>query len=223
MKNFKRGRRATLNPARHLLAQGLAKGDGDRSADNLVSIDLQPHRLPVRVQPRREAEKSADNLALINLQLHRLPVQVRAKREAEDREGRTSMLDLVASQRVQRKLHLSPVRDNRSVERKRARGLHRRGHNNSRTPLVAASEFTRLGECRGVWIGNTATQRRGYRACTSSSFYGMKPASGGAPSDIDEAGRSRASGKRASQTPYKSKQFCDLHSVQGRAFQQLIA
>lgn len=71
VKNFKRGRRATLNLARHLAVQGPA---------------------------RREAEKSADNLALINLQLRRLPVQVRAKREADDREGRTSMVDLAASQ-----------------------------------------------------------------------------------------------------------------------------
>ena len=102
VKNFKRGRRATLNLARHLAVQGPA---------------------------RREAEKSADNLALINLQLRRLPVQVRAKREADEREGRTSMVDLAASQRVERKLRLSAFRDNRSVERKRERGLQRRGHN----------------------------------------------------------------------------------------------
>jgi hypothetical protein len=54
---------------------------------------------------------------------------VRAKREADDREDRTSMVDPVASQRVERKLHLSAVRDNRIVERKRERGLQRRGHN----------------------------------------------------------------------------------------------
>ena len=103
MKNFKRGRRATLNLARHLAVQGPA---------------------------RREAEKSVeDDLALINLQVRRLPVQVRAKREADEREGRTSMVDLAASQRVERKLRLSAFRDNRSVERKRERGLQRRGHN----------------------------------------------------------------------------------------------
>jgi len=103
VKNFKRGRRATLNLARHLAVQGPA---------------------------RREAEKSVeDNLAPINLQLRRPPVQVRAKREADEREGRTSMVDLAASQRVERKLRLSAFRDNRSVERKRERGLHRRGHN----------------------------------------------------------------------------------------------
>ena len=103
VKNFKRGRRATLNLARHLAVQGPA---------------------------RREAEKSVeDNLAPINLQLRRPPVQVRAKREADERKGRTSMVDLMASQRVERKLHLSAVRDNRSVERKRERGLQRRGHN----------------------------------------------------------------------------------------------
>ena len=122
MKNFKRGRRATLNLARHL-AQGLAKGDGDKPR---TTFNNPP---PAAVRPRREAEKSADNLALINLQVRRLPVQVRAKREADDREGRTSMVDLAASQRVERKLRLSAVRDNRSVERKRERGLQRRGHN----------------------------------------------------------------------------------------------
>ena len=103
VKNFKRGRRATLNLARHLAVQGPA---------------------------RREAEKSVeDNLAPINLQLRRPPLQVRAKREADEREGRTSMVDLAASQRVERKLRLSAFRDNRSVERKRERGLQRRGHN----------------------------------------------------------------------------------------------
>ena len=103
VKNFKRGRRATLNLARHLAVQGPA---------------------------RRAAEKSAeDNRAHINLQPRRLPVQVRAKREADEREGRTSMVDLAASQRVERKLRLSAFKDNWSVERKRERGLQRRGHN----------------------------------------------------------------------------------------------
>jgi len=157
VKNFKRGRRATLNLARHLAVQGparreaeksvednlapinlqlrrppvqvRAKREAEKSADNLALINLQLRRLPVQVRAKREAEKSADNLALINLQLRRLPVQVRAKREADEREGRTSMVDLAASQRVERKLRLSAFRDNRSVERKRERGLQRRGHN----------------------------------------------------------------------------------------------
>jgi hypothetical protein len=130
VKNFKRGRRATLNLAHHLAVQGPARREAEKSVeDNLAPINLQLRRPPVQVRAKREAEKSADNLALINLQLRRLPVQVRAKREADEREGRTSMVDLVASQRVERKLHLSAVRDNRSVERKRERGLQRRGHN----------------------------------------------------------------------------------------------
>ena len=101
VKNFKRGRRATLNLARRQMGEDPAN---------------------------REAEKSPDNLALINLQVRRLPVKVRAKREADDREGTTSMVDLAASQRVERKLRLSAFRDNQSVERKRERGLQRRGH-----------------------------------------------------------------------------------------------
>jgi len=95
--------RATANLARHLAVQGPA---------------------------RREAEKSADNLAPINLQARHLPAQVRAKREADERAGKVPKVSLLGSQRVERKLHPSAVRDNRSVERKRERELQRRGRNN---------------------------------------------------------------------------------------------
>jgi hypothetical protein len=97
--------RATANLARHLAAQGPA---------------------------RREAEKSADNLAPINLQARHLPVRVRAKREADERAGKVPKVSLLGSQRVERKLHPSAVRDNRSVERKREKGLQRRGRNQAR-------------------------------------------------------------------------------------------
>jgi len=95
--------RATVNLARHLAVQGSA---------------------------RHHAEKSAGNLAPINLQVRRLPAQVRAKREADERAGKVPKVSLLGSQRVERKLHPSAVRDNRSVERKRERELQRRGRNN---------------------------------------------------------------------------------------------
>ena len=102
VKNFKRGRRATLNLARHLLVQGLAKGEGEKSEANRESIDLQARRLPG---------------------------QVRAMREAEEREGKASLVNLPGSPEAEHQLPLSKVRGNQSAERKRARGLHRRGHN----------------------------------------------------------------------------------------------
>ena len=166
MKNFKRGRRATLNLVRHHGGQDPA---------------------------RREAEKSADNLALINLQVRRLPVQVRAKREADDREGRTSMVHLAASQRVERKLRLSTFRDNRSVERKRERGLQRRGHNylvnfrgGSGAKSSGATFLDKQVSCSG--------------SCVSCNFSYV-----------------------CRRHACALQQFGDLHGVQGRAFQQLIA
>jgi hypothetical protein len=142
------------------------------SEENRVTANL-AHRLALQGPARRAAEKSAeDNRAPINLQVRRLPVQVRAKREADEREGRTSTVNLVASQRVERKLHLSAVRDNRSVGRKKERGLQRRGHNY-------------LVNFRG---GFGVKKFR-------SRFYVIS----------------------------KLQQFGDLHGVQGRAFQQLIA
>jgi hypothetical protein len=79
---------------------------------------------------RREAEKSVGNQAPINLQPRRLPVRVRAKREADHREGKAPMVNLPASQKAERQLRLSKGRGN--PQRKKARGLHRRGHNQAR-------------------------------------------------------------------------------------------
>ena len=100
-----------------------------QSEDNRATANLARH-LAVQVPARREAEKSAGNLAPINLQPRRLPVQVRAKREADQREGKVPMVNLPASQKAERQLRLSKGKGNRSAERKKARGLHRRGHNN---------------------------------------------------------------------------------------------
>jgi hypothetical protein len=99
------------------------------SENNRATANLARH-LAVQDPARPEAQKSADNLAPTNLQVRHLPVQVRAKRQADHREGRVPLVNLLGSQRVERKLHPSAVRDNQSVERKRERELQRRGRNN---------------------------------------------------------------------------------------------
>jgi hypothetical protein len=114
VKNFKRGRRATLNLARHLLVQGLAKAEGEKSEAKRESIDLQARRLPAQVQ---------------------------AKREAEERGGKAPMVNLAASQEVERLLQLSTGKGSRSAERKRARGPRRHeDHNNFSLIILAAPE-----------------------------------------------------------------------------------
>ena len=101
----------------------------EQSEDNHpATVNLARH-LVVQVLARCEAEKSVGNLAPINLQPRRLPVPVRAKREADQGEGKGPMVNLPASQKAERQLRLSKGRGNRSAERKRAKGLHRRGHN----------------------------------------------------------------------------------------------
>lgn len=134
-----------LVPPRTLLSEGAAKVSarkGERhhhrpapvrvsvgaelSADNLEPTNLQPRHLPVQVRARPEAELSADNLAPKNLQLRHLPVQVRAKVQADRREGKVPMVSLPGSQRVeQHQLRLSKGREN--LQRKKEKGLHRRG------------------------------------------------------------------------------------------------
>jgi hypothetical protein len=101
-----------------------------QSADNLATASL-ALRLRVRVPVNREAEKNADNPASINLRPHRLPVRVQAKREVEERGGRVPMVNLAASQEAERLLQLSAGKDSRSAARKRARGPHRQDRNNS--------------------------------------------------------------------------------------------
>ena len=118
MKNFKRGRRATLNLAR---------------------------RLRVRVPVNREAEKNADNLESIDLRPHHLRVQVRAKREVEEREGKVPMVNLAASQEVERLLQLSTGKGSRSAERKRARGPRRHEDHNNFLLIVSAAPEQKSG------------------------------------------------------------------------------
>jgi hypothetical protein len=97
----------------------------EQSEDNHPATANLAHHLVVQVLSRREAEKSLGNLP--NLQPSRRPVPVRAKREADEREGKGPMVNLPASQKAERQLQLSKGRGSRSAERKRARGLHRRG------------------------------------------------------------------------------------------------
>jgi hypothetical protein len=101
-----------------------------QNKDNRATVNLARH-LAAQAPARREAEKSVGNLAPINLQPRHLPVRVRAKPEADEREGRGPMVNLPASQKAERQLRLSKgrCRGNRSAERKKAKGLHRRGHN----------------------------------------------------------------------------------------------
>jgi len=100
-----------------------------QSKDNRATANLARH-LVVQVPATREAEKSVGNLTPINLQPRRLPVQGRAKREADEREGKAPLVNnLPGSPEAERQLRRSKGRGNRSAERKRARGLHRRGHN----------------------------------------------------------------------------------------------
>jgi hypothetical protein len=98
-------------------------------------------RLRVRVPVNRGAERNADNPESINLQPHRLSVRVQAKREVEEREGKAPMVNPVASQEAERLLQLSGDKGSRSGERKRARGPHRHeDHNNSLLIILAAPE-----------------------------------------------------------------------------------
>jgi len=80
----------------------------------------------------REAEKNAGNPDSIDLRPHRLPGQVQAKREVEERPGKVPMVNLAASQEVERLLQLSTGKGSRSAERKRARGPHRHDYNKVR-------------------------------------------------------------------------------------------
>jgi hypothetical protein len=99
----------------------------EQSEDNHPATANLARYLVVQVPARGEAEKSVGNLAPINLQPRRLPVPVRGKREADHREGKAPMVNLPASQKAERQLPLSKGRGN--PQRKKERGLHRRGHN----------------------------------------------------------------------------------------------
>jgi hypothetical protein len=86
-------------------------------------------RLRVQGPVKGKAQKNADSPESIDLRRHRLSVQVQVKREVEEREAKVPMVNLAASQEAERLLQLRAGKRNRSAERKRARGPHRRGHN----------------------------------------------------------------------------------------------
>jgi hypothetical protein len=90
-------------------------------------------RLAVLVLAKREVEEREGNLASIELQPRRLPAQPPVRREAEGSEGKVPMASLAGSQGAVLPLLLSKDRGrgSRSAERKKKRGLHRQGHNNS--------------------------------------------------------------------------------------------
>jgi hypothetical protein len=125
--------RSEGNLPRRLWVRVPVKREAEKSEANRESINLQPRRPPVRVLAKREVEESEDNLASIELQPHRLPAQAPLRREAEEREGKVPMVNLAGSQGAERHLLLSKDkgRRSRSAERKKKRGLHRQGHNNS--------------------------------------------------------------------------------------------
>jgi hypothetical protein len=101
-----------------------------QSEDSLATASL-PSRLRVVVQVNREPEKNADNPQSTDLRPHRLPVLVRAKREVEERGDKEPMVNLAASREADRLPQLSAAKDNRSAERKKARGPHRHEDHNS--------------------------------------------------------------------------------------------
>jgi hypothetical protein len=145
-----------------------------QSEDSLATANL-ARRLQVLVPVKDKAEKNAGNPESIDLRPHRLPVQVRAKREVEKREGKVPMVNLPASQEVERLLQLSAGKGNRSAERKRARGPHRhKDHNRGFQPLLACS---RLAVSEAFLAGNTATQRRGYSSSAICTAFSAAPLS----------------------------------------------
>jgi hypothetical protein len=90
-------------------------------------------RLWARVPVNHEAEKSEANRESIDLQPHRLAARAPVRCKAEERKHKVPTVNLVGSQGAERQLLLSKDRGrgSRSAERKRERGLHRQGHNNS--------------------------------------------------------------------------------------------
>ena len=111
---------------RHLPVQARLSVAAELSEANRDIANLLRH-LGVRGPPMRVAEKSADNPAPINLRLRPLPVQVGAKREADERACKVPVLNPLGRQRVEHQLRLSKGR--RNPQRKKERGLRRRGHN----------------------------------------------------------------------------------------------
>jgi hypothetical protein len=102
----------------------------ENNEDNLDSVS-QAHRQPVAGLAKRKAQESRGDLGSINLQPRRLLVRAPANRGVEKREARVPMVNLVGSLGLGRLPQPLGASSNRSAERKRERGLHRQGHNNS--------------------------------------------------------------------------------------------
>jgi hypothetical protein len=116
------------------------RGEVAQSEDSLATASL-ARRLQVRVPVQDKAEKNAGNPESIDLRRHRLPAQVRAKHAAEEREGKVRMVNLQANQELERLLLLSAGKRSLSMERKKARGPHRReDHNNFLLITLAAPD-----------------------------------------------------------------------------------
>jgi hypothetical protein len=79
-------------------------------------------------QSRPSRERRARQQELVRL--------VRKRGVRSDKAGRVPRVSLAGSQGVERRLHLSAVKDNRNVERKRERGLPRRGRNQAEEPRI---------------------------------------------------------------------------------------
>ena len=96
-----------------------------------ATASLAGHLVVPQAPAKREVEKSVGNLAPKNLQPRPLPVSVRDRREREthEREEKAPMVNLPGNQEADRQLPLSKGRGN--PQRRRERGLHRPGHNNS--------------------------------------------------------------------------------------------
>lgn len=96
-----------------------------QSEDSQGTASLKRHLPVVRAPVKREAARSVDNLESISLQLHRLPVLARVRCEVEEREGRVPMVNLAGSREAEHLLRLNRGRKNRKVERKKEKGLQR--------------------------------------------------------------------------------------------------
>jgi hypothetical protein len=88
---------------------------------------VQPVRLSVAA---RQNEDSLVNPPFANLQHRRQRRRVRAKREADNKEVRVRTVNPAGRAQAERHPRPSMGRDNRSVERKKARGPRYQGRNN---------------------------------------------------------------------------------------------
>ena len=109
--------------------EGPAKASLDRK--NAAELSAAPglqHQGVLAVELMHQSRPSRERRA----RQQELVWLVRKKGVRSDKAGKVPRVSLAGSQRVERRLHLSAVRHNRNVERKRERGLPRRGRNQAR-------------------------------------------------------------------------------------------